>query len=287
MASVTNYVLGKGKGFVETQTATAVNIAVGAQNGYMPNLAVIDANAAYVRKNLIAILLQAPEGFGDLPEPDLWRASLKAMIEKHPTRIEGLRATVNVEWVETTVNGSGEVQQDVGNITRERSEPAFTWQEKRGKPFKALLEGWILNLLGDPNNKIPMVVTRGLTNKVKPLPSYTGAIVLFIEPDVTHTEVVEAWLCTNMMPNTSGPIEGSRDLTSGGENVEIQVTFSATTQYGYGVRKYAQTVLDSINLSGINPNLAPAFMQEVDADLADEPGYIEQIEEAASTFEKV
>ena len=287
MASVTNFVLAKGKGFVETNTATAVDITKGGQNGYMPNLAVIDANAAHVRKNLIAISLQAPEGFGDLPEPDMWRAAWKAMVEKHPTRIEGLRATLNVEWVETTINGGNQVQQDVGNVTRERSEPAFTWQEKRGKPFKALLEGWILNLLGDPNNKIPMVVTRGLTNKVKPLPSYTGATVLFIEPDVTHTEVVEAWLCTNMMPNTSGPIEGSRDLTSGGENVEIQVTFSATTQYGYGVRKYAQTVLDSINLSGINPNLAPAFMQEVDADLVDQPGYIEQIEEAASTFEKV
>ncbi len=285
-SSVTKMVLDSQKGMQKDRFATAANIIDGGQQGYMPDLANLAGNQNYVRKNTIAILLQAPEGFQDLPDPVMWVDALKALVERHATRIEGLRSTLNVEWVETVLNGAGEMQQDVGNVTRERSEPAFTWPEKRGKPVKNIMEGWILNLLGDPVNKIPMVVTRGLAKKINVTPQYTGMTVLFIEPDVTHREVVEAWLCTNMMPNTSGPIEGSRDISAGGENVEVSVTFSAVTQYGYGVRKYAQKVLDSLNLSGVNPNLAPAFASEIDAEVQHGNGYAQQIKEANSSFLK-
>lgn len=265
-----------------------VNIADGGMQGYAPDYTMVNSNANYVRPPLIAILIQAPRGFKDLPDPDAWIAALKAMIERHATRIEGLRSTLNVEWQETPIGGAGEMQQDVSNITRERSEPSFTWPEKYGKPFKTLLSGWILYLLGDPNNKIPMVVTRGLTDRVDVLPSYRGATVLFIEPDPTHTRVVEAWLSTNMMPNTSGPIEGSRDLTGGMELNEIQVTFSAVTQYGVGVNEYAQKVLDSLNLNNANPLHAPAFVDDIDADVKRaENGYVEQIDEASNSYVKV
>lgn len=265
-----------------------VNIVDAGMQGYTPDYSMVNSNANYVRPPLIAILVQAPRGFQDLPDPDSWVGALKAMIERHATRIEGLRSTLNVEWQETPIGGAGEMQQDVSNITRERSEPSFTWPEKYGKPFKALLQGWILNLLGDPNNKIPMVVTRNPANRYDMLPSYRGATVLFIEPDPTHTRVVEAWMTTNMMPNTSGPIEGSRDLTAGMELNEIQVTFSGVTQYGVGVNDYAQKVLDSLNLANANPFHQPVMIDEIDADVASsENGYVEQIDEASNTYIRV
>ena len=74
--------------------------------------------------------------------------------------------------------------------------------------------------------------------------------------------------------------------SAGGENVEVSVTFSAVTQYGYGVRKYAQKVLDSLNLSGVNPNLAPAFASDIDAEVQHGNGYAQQIKEANSSFLK-
>lgn len=265
-----------------------VNIVESGMQGWTPDYSMVNSNANYVRPPLIAILIQAPRGFQDLPDPDSWVGALKAMIERHATRIEGLRSTLNVEWQETPIGGAGEMQQDVSNITRERSEPSFTWPEKYGKPFKALLQGWILNLLGDPNNKVPMVITRNLTNRYDMLPSYRGATVLFIEPDPTHTRVVEAWLTTNMMPNTSGPIEGSRDLTAGMELNEIQVTFSGVTQYGVGVNTYAQKVLESLRLKNADPFHQPAMIDEIDANVASsENGYIEQIEDASNTYIQV
>lgn len=271
--------------FLEGTTSDVADITKGGQMGYMPDLAVINASALYVRKNIVPFVIQTPLGFEDLPEPEKWIAAVKAMFERHATRIEGLRSTVNVEWVETPVGGAGEMQQDVGNITRERSEPSITLPERKGRPFGRLLEGWIYNLMGDPETKVPMVMTRALRKSPNILPQYTGATVMFIEPDVTHTKVEKAWLCTNMMPQSSGPIEGSRDLTAGGEILELQITFSAITKVGYGVNVYAQQLLDELNLIGANPSLAPAFVDAIDADVASqEVGYADQINQANTTF---
>lgn len=284
-----SYLLASGqtgrKGFLEGTVSDVADVTKGGQMGFMPDYTTINANVPYVRKNIFAVVIQAPLGFDDLPEPDLWYSAFKAMVERHPTRIEGLRSTVNVEWVETPVGGAGEVQQDVGNVTRERSEPSFTWQEKLGRPFTRFLESWITELMGDPNSKVPNVITRGLRKTPNMLPQYKSATVMFIEPDVTHTKVEKAWLCTNMMPNISGPIEGSRDITAGGEILEISVTFSAITQVGYGVDTYAQKLLDDLNLVGANPMLAPAFVDGIDADVVSkEVGYMDQVNKARETF---
>jgi len=290
MSNLRDTLLAKQRAFTVGHTNDMVNIKDSGQQGYAPDLTTINSNASYVRRNLVCLLIQAPKGFQDLPEPRDWVESLKELVERHPTRIEGLRSTVNVEWYESPVNGAGEMQQDIANITRERSEPSFTWPEKYGKPIKTFLEGWIANLMGDANNKIPMVVTRGLlrNKRIQLLPEYTGAIMLFMELDPTHTQVVEAWLCTNMMPNTSGPIEGSRDLTQGGELNEIQVTFSSITQYGVGVNEYAQKILDSLTLSNANPMLAPSAVTSISADVTKETnGYADQIKDASSSYIKL
>lgn len=288
MSSERDALLAEQRGITAGVQNRMANIASGGQHGYAPDYTMIDANANFVRPPMIAILITPPRGFKDLPDSDAWIATLKSLIERQAIRIEGMRATLNVEWQETAIGGAGEMQQDVSNVTRERSEPSFTWNEKYGRAIKTFLQGWILNLLGDPNNKIPMVVTRGLTNKVDVLPSYRGATVLFIEPDPTHTRVVEAYLSTNMMPNTTGPIESSRDLTAGGELNEIQVTFSAVTQYGLGVNEYAQKVLDSLNLANANPLNAPSFVDSIDADVsAAGNGYVEQVDDASSSYLKV
>lgn len=288
MKRVKDALMAQDRGPTIGRTNAMANILVSGQNGYMPDLTILDGAANHVKRPLIALLVNAPRGFKDLPDPDAWIGGLKALVERHPQRIDGLRSALNVETQDVALSGAGEMQQDVSNITRERSEPVFTWVEKYGKPIKALLEGWIINLLGDPNNKVPMVVTRGLADRVDLLPTYVGATILFIEPDPSHTRVVEAWLCTNMYPLTTGPIEGSRDLTAGGETIEMSINFTAVTQYTYGVREWAQRILSSISLANANPNNAPAFVDKIDADVVrqTDSGYTDQINDASRTFSR-
>ena len=213
---------------------------------------------------------------------------MKALVELHAKTIEGLQSTLTVEYSETPVGGAGEMQEDVTNVTRARSNPSFTWTEKYGKPINAFLDGWILNLIMDPQTKFPAVVTRGSKKPTDLLPDYNGMTVMFVEPDPTHTKVVQAWLCTNMRPKTGGDVTGRRDLTAAGETVDYQVEFTAVTQVGAGVNKFAQRLLDEMTLTGANPNLRPAFVDQITADVkAGDAGYTAAVNNAGKTAVKI
>jgi len=102
--------------------------------------------------------------------------------------------------------------------------------------------------------------------------------VLFFEPDPAHAKVDKAWLCANMYPKADGAVEGRRDLTSAGSTNEISIEFTALSQVGQGVNAFAQKILDEMNLTGNNPNLRPAFVDQVTANIkAAANGYADRI----------
>jgi len=263
--------------------ATTVDLKIGGQNGYMVDMQSIVANAGYVKRNIIPILLDAPRGFKDLPNPDMWVANLKNLVELHSQSIEGLTSTLSVEFAEAAIGGAGEMQEDIANVTRARTVPVFSWPEKYGKSVQAFLTGWIVNLMGDPETKVPRVVSLGGNKPTDLLPDYTGMTVLFIEPDPTQTQVIHAWLCTNMMPKTAGENTGKRDLTAAGEALVHSVEFTSITQIGAGVDQTAQKFLDNMNLTAVNPNNRPAFVDAMVADVESvETGYSEKVQAAAA-----
>lgn len=255
------------------------------QQGFRTNFEGYVSNAAYVRRNLIAVLIEAPRGFEDLPNSQKWVDTLKSLIELHSNSIEGLQSTLTAEFVENAVGGAGEMQEDVSNVTRARSTPTHVWTEKYGKPINAFLSGWITGLLMDPITKVPNVVAnRDSDQPIDLLPDYTGATILYFEPDPTHTKVVHAWLCTNMHPKTAGEVVGNRDLTAAGESVNYSVEFTSLTQEGVGVNLFAQRVFDDMRMTGANPNLQQAFVRELDENVRSaENGYSEQIRTANNT----
>lgn len=274
---------GVGKAYAKGRTAPMVNLKNGGQFGWMPDMPAYVSNAQYVRRNLIARVIEAPRGFQDLPDPNYWYETFKALIELHPRTIEGLAAGLTAEFVEQPFGGANEMQEDISNVTRQRSTPSFGYIEKYGRAINAFYAGWIQWLMMDPNTKAPLVTTLGK----KPsdlLPDYTGATILFLEPDPTQTKVDKAWLVTNMMPKSDGPVEGRRDLTSAGNNVEFNVEFTGIAQWGNGVSQFAQTILDQMNLTGANPNQRPAFVNKIMAAVQDSAaGYAEGIAAAART----
>ena len=272
------------KSYAEGRQNPILDLKYGGQMGFQPDYPNYLSNAAYVKRNLIPFLVQAPRGFNDLDPTGKMVETLKALVELHPKSIEGLNSTLRVEWAETPFGGAGEMQQDVTNVTRERSQPAFTWGEKYGKPINRFLDFWITGLLMDPNTKYPGVVMNDLgTLPTDLLPDYIAATMLFVEPDPTHTKVVEAWLCTNMMPETGGDNVGKRDLTAAGETADYSVTFSSICQVGHGVRTFGQSLLDNLNMRNVNPNFRPAFVGNIDADVLKGMGYSEAIAAASAS----
>ncbi len=269
----------------EGYSSPMLSLRYGGQGGYAPNLAEWVSNQAYIQRNLIPLLMEAPGGFAYLPDPDWWTASLKALMELHMKSVTGLNATIEVDWgVENPVGGGGEMQQEYTNVTRQRSNPSYTWHEKYGRPINTFWTEYIANLIGDPDTKVPNISTLSGERPTDLLADMYTFTMLFIEPDPTHQTVAKAFLCANMAPKTAGEVTGRRELTSAMEGQEINIEFTALTSSNLGVRLFAQSILDAINLANANPNMAPAFIEGISADVAAaDVGYIAQAENLSAT----
>ena len=279
----------RGKAFNTASTAHTVDITK--HNGYdshLPDISAYSTNNAYVKRNLIAVVLATPKGFDLLPDSEVWHRALKAIIETQSKAISGITSTLAVEFTENAVGGAGEVQSDVSNVTRAPSTPTHTVVERPGKPIAKLWDGWILNLLGDPETKVPRCMTfaGNQDQDIDLLPDQVSCTVLYFEPDHTFRHVVDAWLCTDMKPKNGTANEGVRDLSAGGAGLEHSLEFTSIQQVGANVIALAQAELDAMNIGGVNPDNRPAIYEGRTQTVkeADQSGYAEGIAKAAETF---
>lgn len=240
----------------------------GGQNGWSPNLVEWTSNQAYVSRPLHCIMLEAPRMFKVMPDSQKWISSLKALFELHAYSIEGFNAELKVETDTHDVGGAGEKHHEVVNVTRETSTPKFTFIEKYGRPIQTLLDYWIRYGLMDPETKFALLGTLGSGEVKDMLADWYSATCLFIVPDPLHKTVDKAWLTTNMFPTSTGQITGKRDLKSGQELLTLDIEFPGISQYGLGVSRFAQTILDQINTTNADPFMRPAFVQGISADVA-------------------
>lgn len=277
MSRVTDAILNQ-KAFGRGSNQPMLDATFGGQQGYAPNLAEWTSNAAYVRKNLICVLLEAPRFFQQMPESQKWIDTLKSLVELHPRSIEGLNAGLTLEFDEHPIGGGGEVQQEVTDSKRARSEPVFTFVEKYGMPIQTFLYQWITYGIMDPDTKFALANTLSGDKPEDMLPDQYTASMLFMEPDPQHKRVVKSWVVTNMMPFGTGDIVGKRELTAAGEINTLSVQFTGIAQFNLGTNIFAQSILDSINMNNANPYLRPSFIQGVDAKVgASSKGYASEV----------
>jgi hypothetical protein len=267
MSRVTDAILNQ-KAFGRGSNQPMLDATYGGQMGYAPSLAEWVSNAAYVRRNLICVLLEAPAFFEYMPDPQKWRDTLKSLVELHPRSIEGLNAGLTLEFDEHPVGGAGEMQQEVTDSKRARSEPVFTFVEKYGMPIQTFLYQWITYGIMDPDTKFALSNTLDGTKPSDMLPDQYTASMLFMEPDPQHKRVVKSWVVTNMMPKGTGEIIGKRDLTAAGEVGNLSVEFTGIAQFNLGTNIFAQTILDNINMTNANPYLRPSFVDKIDPKVA-------------------
>lgn len=252
-----------------------LDLKYGGQHGWAPNLTEWVSNQAYVSRPLICILLEAPRMFTVMPDSDKWIASLKALFELHARTIEGMNAGLKVDTEEHPVGGAGEQQQEVVNVTRERSQPKFTFIEKYGRPIQTLLEYWIRYGLMDPETKYALLGTMNKPEIKDLLADWYSATCLFVVPDPLHKTVDKAWITTNMFPLSNGDITAKRDLTSSQEMLTLDIEFSGISQYGMGVNHFAQQILNNINTLNADPFMRPSFVNRIspDVDAQNTTGY--------------
>lgn len=258
----------------------------GGQLGYAPNLPEWVSNQAYVRRQIVCVLLEAPRFFQYMPDPQKWIDTLKAIVELHARTIEGLNAGITLEFEEHPVGGAGEMQQEVTDAKRARSEPVFTFIDKYGMPIQTFLYQWQTYGIMDPDTKFALINTLAGDRPTDALADQYSASMLFFEPDPNHRRVVKSWIGVNMMPKTTGEIVGKRDMASANEMPTLNIEFTGIFQFNLGTNTFAQTIMDSINMTNANPYLKPAVLQGLSADVdasSGNVGYKKNVEDLGAS----
>ena len=283
MSRITNAILDQ-KAFGRGANQPMLDPTYGGQMGYAPNLTEWVSNQAYVRRNLIPILLEAPAFFKLMPDPQKWVDTLKSIIELHCRTVEGMNAGITLELDEHPVGGGGEMQQEVTDSKRARSEPVFQFVEKYGMPIQTFFYNWITYGIMDPDTKLALSNTLEGQQPIDMLADQYSMTVLFIEPDPQMKRVVKSWLTTNMFPKSTGEIIGKRDLNSASEILTLNIEFTGISQFNLGTNVFAQQILDQINMTNANPYLRPAFVQKISEDVdTSKEGYKKNVEDLGTS----
>lgn len=266
MARLDNALL-DGKAFSKDTSNVMLDLTHGGQFAWSPNHAEWINNQAYIRRNLVPIVLEAPKFFQLMDNPEVWVSCFKSLIEKHCRTIDGYQAGLKATFDDHPVGGAGEVHQEVTDMKRDRSEPVFTFIEKYGRPVQTFIEYWMRYGMMDPETKYAMIGTLRQNVPTDLLADWFTGTILVFEPNPLHTKIEKAWITTNFAPQNNGEVIGKRDLTSASEILTLSIPFTGISQYGLGVNKFAQTVLDNIRLANANPFNAPAMLKEIQKDV--------------------
>lgn len=289
MGRLQNAILQAGSAHSLGVNTPVIDLTFGGQMGFSPEYAEWVSNQAYIRRNLIPILIEAPKAYQYLPNPEVWVRTLRSLIELHPMSIEGLNATLEASYTDTPFGGGGQVQHDLSNVKEQPSAPVFNYIEKYGRAISRFWRAHLTYLGMDPNTKVPNIATlasaRAMTDM---LPDMTTFTVLFIEPDPLMKKVTQSWLVTNMNVRGTGDIIGSMDKTQDGQTTNLSIQMTGLHQYNAGVDAFAQRVLDGLSIVGANPNLRQAFVQDIAADVkAAQKGYAAGIQGLANNQVRV
>lgn len=251
---------GASKGTIDLSLAGPRQFAVD-----IPNLA---ANTPYVRRNVIAVVLDLPVFLSYMADTDKWVANFKRLFEVHARTWTGLNQTLHVEYAEAPASGSGEVIEAATNVTRERSTPTMTCYELAGRSVTRLFNTWIRYGIGDANSKVPLVVEEGNLDASKWNQTFASATILFFEPDPTWTDITAAWLCANMQPKDGVTWEGGRDSGVMGQYEEVSIAFTATTEVSIAVDNLAREIMGSMSKKGLDPQHTDSIFGSYSADVA-------------------
>jgi len=258
--------------------------SMGGQFGWATNPSEWISAQAYVPRNLIPVVLEAPQFFNVMPDPSKWVEAFRVMFEKHARTIEGLKAELTVETADHQFGGGGELFEEYVDVKRARSTLSIAMVDKYGNVFQNFLERWILYGLMHPETKTPLTATLTGETPGDNLADWYSGSVGFIEPDPTGKRCNRMWVSTNVFPKGTGPIDGKMDKTSALSIKELSLEFTSLTFINEGTRAFGQVLLDGINMTWANPQIRESFIKSVAPDVeALTRGYKESVENIADT----
>ena len=226
----------------------------------------------FISNDIIPIVVRTPGIFDALADVALGKRLKQHFINMMtimPKTIDGLKRTINVSLVEDRLGGGGQIYQSVSNVTKERAEPTHNWTDRVGKPVWNMLDFIIRYGRMDPETKAPLAITlplkQGYLEKGMHLkPDFYTFTMMYIEPTATRKNVMEAYICGNMFPQTTGENTSKMDKGSDKEKSELSIAFTSIDISGEPAKAVAQIALDKMNVFQSNPDNLSAFVNDTD-----------------------
>lgn len=244
-----------------------LNLAEGGFFGWSPDLANTLSEQGYVRKPLEVVVLETPRFCNLMPNPDQWHSSFRNLFERKATRVSGFNSGLTVETDDHAAGGAGELMQEPVNVTRARTEPAFSFVDPYGRPIQKLHDIWIRYGIMDPDAKYAMLSTLGNRTPTDLLADWYSMTLLVYEPDPVRQGVEKAWLTTNFYPLDNGPEEGIRDLTEASSLSRLELRYSGLSTVGNGIKAFAQEIMNFTSVANADPYNKASFIQEIAPDV--------------------
>lgn len=254
-------------GSLYTGNPVSNNLGIGGFFGWSPDLSNYLSEQAYVRKPLEIVVLETPKWVELMPSPEKWRASIRNLFERKAMRVEGFQSGLKVQTDDHAAGGSNEMFQEPVNVTRERTEPKFTFLDPYGRPIQRLHSVWIRMSIMDPEAKFAMLTTLGANTPTDLLADWRSASILAYEPSPTRRGVEKAWVTTNFYPLDNGPEEGVRDLTQAAEKSQLVIPYAGISAVGNGVLQFAEEIMNFTNLASADPFNKESFIREIAPDV--------------------
>ena len=263
--------------WLEGMQAPVEDPRYGGQYGWAIDVENYLSQTPYTSGQIICLVLKGPTGFKLIDNDGVMMGTLKSLLEIGSHRIEGLRRSLQPSVNQYEIGGAGHEFHYHSDVKEDQSEVTHTMYDRNNKCVSRFWEFYYRMFIMDQKTKAPMIITAGHRPE-KILPNFYSWASIYIEPDITQTKAVDAWMIVNQSPKTMPNIEARRDLTSGREVNEISITTTGIQDTSFGTLAIAQKILDAITYTGANPQMQPAPLDEVDGDVAAHAGYLDRID---------
>lgn len=235
-----------------------LNISNGGFNGMLPKIGAVDTDGqlkdawinshAYIREDIIPVVLKTPKAFDFLPSKELWKSTWISIITEHMHTINGFNFTVSVSTEEENIGKSDEMQETPTGVKIARTVITGEAKEKANKTISKFLALVAFYTIKEQYADRPLVsqylsiddIGGGYT------PDYWSGAVLWIEPDITKKMVVDAWYSVQVYFKTSGERTGSKNKTSAGAGVSLSLDLAAITFNTQKVIELAEKLLPTV-----------------------------------------
>lgn len=268
--------------FVTGMQAPFEDPRYGGQSGWSNNIEEYLSQTPYTSGQLIYLMLRGPTGPALLNDGGLTVATLKSLLEIGSHRIEGIRRSLQPSVNQFEVGGAGVEFHYHSDVKEDQSEATHSMYDRNNGCISRFWEWYYRTFILDPRTKAPGIVNLGIRPD-KILPDFYSWVGIYIEPDITQTKCVDAIMIVNQSPKTMPTIEHRRDLTSGREVREISISLTGMQDTSFGTLAVGQILLNRITLTGANPQMQPAPITDIDADVAKHPGYMDGVDKMAKS----